>query len=193
MSDILSYLDNTKFSVMQLTRIIIDFGWYPHAKFLLEKYYSEIAHDKLIKHLVSLPINNIKSVVITGSYILYIIGVIKSLTGHSNIYTNDIQKEFRIVYSMGYNNYYITKISKYNTTINAAMSDHELLDIFSNTLEHNGAGKFKFTFNVPLINLLQKNMKENPYYCTTSSYFTPDALASMPIGFILSGYKILPQ
>jgi hypothetical protein len=73
MCKIISYLDYENSSIYFLTKIIISFGHFKNIKTILEKYYTDLPIHKYITGALDIK----HDYIISGSYLLYIMGLVK--------------------------------------------------------------------------------------------------------------------
>jgi hypothetical protein len=204
MSNILSFIDNEyKMNLMKMVRLIIDFGWYPHAKQLLEKYYSELPiHKKVLEY-------GINDITATGPYLLQMMGYYNKFdekhTYNSFVYFSDMKKKY-VEQSYGINRsddndcinryeveddtinmYRFYEVNLYDTDLNKAVKLNNIFDLCNNTLRKSN-NKFKFTFAKPIPTMLKKhiNMKldEDTLHnmgLTDNEYQTENEIENMDI------------
>jgi hypothetical protein len=172
MSNILSFIDHEyKMNLMKMVRLIIDFGWYHHAKFLLEKYYSEIPEHNMFDY------NDTDSIV-TGPHLLQMMGYFNKTmmnskhTCNSFVYFRDMKDDYfdqeyginRNIYNDNINKfdegdirYEFHYINLFDTDLDKAIKLNNIFDLSNNTL-YKTNNKFKFTFAKPIPIMLNKQI-----------------------------------
>jgi hypothetical protein len=167
MSNILSFIDHEyKMNLMKMVRLIIDFGWYPHAKFLFEKYYSELPNNtKLFSTIVDSKTSSITQVTAVGIYLFKIMGYPIKPFKNYNLFIDIIHNDKTDIWDdIKYDEWIVNSFNILNNTyynirsVKDYINKYCCLDLNKNTLELNSNNKHKFTFAVPLVLMLNKHI-----------------------------------